>query len=385
MGTELYLAWRYLFRGGEKHISFIGVISCCGVILGVATVIVALAIVNGVDGGLMERIMEFRDHLTIESSDASNLDRVKQVIDKWEEVETSAITLQTQVFAKFDNMVVPLAVKGIDFNEQGGKKLFSSYIKEEFSDTGFFVGESLSRRFSINEKIEFYPLRKKLALQEEKVRGIFSVGLYDIDNYYIITDLEKAKELSENYLLVLGVKVKDPFAAGKLKKKIQADFPRNIFINTWIETNQALFSTLRLERIAMFVILTLIIIIASFNIFATLTVKVVEKTKDIGILKALGFTNRMILSIFTLQGVMLGIIGIFGGTLLGLGACYVLDTYPIIRLPQEIFFTEYLPVSIQQGDIIMIAAVSLVISFISSLFPALRASRLNVCEALRYE
>jgi lipoprotein-releasing system permease protein len=385
MRTEFYLARRYLFRGKAKHLSFIGVISCLGVILGVATVIVAISIVNGIDGGLMERIMRFRDHIIIESTDVQKLIPIKEEIQQWEEVDSAAITLQTQVFAKFNNTVVPLVVKGMDFSDAGAKKMFYPYIKEEFDSEGVFIGEGVRKRFFISDKIEFYPLKKKLALQEEKVRGVFSVGLYDVDNYYLIYDLEKAKELSSNYLLLLGVKLKEPFSAAEVKEKIAQKFYDGVFINTWIETNQALFATLRLEKIAMFIILTLIVVIASFNIFATLTVKVVEKTKDIGVLKSLGFTNRRILSIFTLQGLILGIIGVVCGSALGLGVCYVLKSYPFIRLPAEIFFTEFLPVSVQYGDIIFIGMVSLFISFISSIFPALRASRLVVCEALRYE
>ncbi|UCD15573.1 MAG: ABC transporter permease [Candidatus Omnitrophota bacterium] len=385
MKTEIFLALRYLFRGKAKHVSFIGVMSCMGVTLGVATVLVALSIVNGIDGGLMERIMKFRDHITIESLTPEKLPLVKETIERWEEVDFAAITLNTQVFAKFNNTIVPLIVKGIDFEDRSGRQLFYQYIKEERAEEGFFVGEGIERRFFVTDTIEFYPLKKKLQLEEEKVRGTFSVGLYDVDNYYLVTDLDKAKSLSSNYVLFLGVKLKEPFEADKAKEKIRQEFPEDIFVSTWIETNQALFATLKLEKIAMFIILSLIVIIASFNIFATLTVKVVEKTKEIGILKSLGFNNREVLSIFTLQGIIIGIIGIFAGSGLGLAICFILKTYPFIRLPQEIFFTEFLPVSVQLSDIVLIALVSLGISFVSSLAPAVRAARLEVCEALRYE
>ncbi|MBU1122804.1 MAG: ABC transporter permease [Candidatus Omnitrophota bacterium] len=386
MKTEFYLALRYLFRGKAKHVSFIGVMSCLGVVLGVATVLVALSIVNGIDGGLMERIMKFKDHIIIESLDDDvQLPQIKDAINGWEEVEYAAITLNTQVFAKFKNTVVPLVVKGVDFNDSSGKKLFFPYIKEEFGDEGFFVGEGIMKRFFLSDSIEFYPLNKKLHLEEEKIRGTFSVGLYDVDNYYLVTDLERAKSFSPNYILTLGLKLKEPFAADKVKAKISQKFGGDIFVNTWIDTNQALFATLKLEKIAMFIILSLIVIIASFNIFATLTVKVVEKTKEIGILKSLGFTNRKILSIFTIQGVFIGVIGTFGGWALGLAICFMLKTYPFIQLPEEIFFTRFLPISVQVGDMVVIAIVSIIISFVSSLFPAIRAARLEICEALRYE
>jgi len=158
-----------------------------------------------------------------------------------------------------------------------------------------------------------------------------------------------------------------------------------LMVSTWIETNEALFATLKLEKFAMFIILGLIIMVASFNIFATLTVKVVEKTKDIGILKALGFTGTRIMVVFALQGLMIGLIGVCAGSGLGLGICYLLQKYPFIRLPAEVFFTEYLPVAVNYSDVTMIALVGLAISFVSSLLPAFRAANLPACAALRYE
>lgn len=384
--SELYLAKRYLFRGKAKHVSFIGVISCVGIILGVATVIVAISILNGIDGGLMERIMRFQYHLTVESVvEDGHLDEVKKTVKEWEEIESVSLSIQTQVFAKFEETIVPLIVKGIDFDENQEKDFFYQYVKEDSKTDGFFVGEGLRRRFYLDDQIEFYPLKKKLSLQKENVRGSFRVGLYDIDNYCIITDLDRARELSPHYQFFLGVRIKEPFNAGELKKKILNEFPEGIFVSTWIDTNEALFATLKLEKIAMFIILTLIISIASFNIFATLTVKVVEKTKDIGILKSVGFTGKKILFIFTLQGVILGIIGVVGGSLLGTGICYILKQYPFIRLPEEIFFTEYLPVVVNYGDVFWIAVLTIFISFVSSLIPAFKAGRLSACEALRYE
>jgi len=384
MMLELYLARRYLFRGKAKHISFIGVISCIGIILGVATVIVAISIVNGIDGGLMDRIMRFKYHVTVESHDDESLSRVKEVVEQWGEVELASLSLQTQVFAKFGNIISPLVVKGIDFGDKRQKDFFYQYVKEDSDIEGLFVGEGLRRRYALADEIEFYPLQKKLSLQKEKIKGSFRIGLYDVDNYYLVTDLDKAKELSKHYQYFLGIRSSHPFGADKLKERIINAFPGRLFVFTWIESNEALFATLKLEKIAMFIILSLIILIASFNIFATLTVKVVEKTKDIGILKSLGFTSRRILSIFTLQGLILGLIGVLGGTCLGLGVCFILKKYPFIRLPEEIFFTEYLPVTVNYLDVFFIITLTLAISFISSLLPALRAARLSACEALRY-
>jgi len=385
MIPELFLARRYLFRGKARHISFIGVVSCLGIALGVATLIVVISVMNGFDRDLMDRLMRFNQHLTVECLDSEQLSRIEEEVGAWEEVEAASISLQTQVFAKFDKLLLPLVVKGVDFNDQEESQIIYQYITKETASEGFFIGEGLKRRFFILDKIEFYPLKKKLQLQEGIVRGTFKIGLYDIDNNYLITDLEEAKSLSSNYLLFLGIRVSDPYKVAKIKKKILAKFDQGVFVSTWIESNQVFFSALKLEKIVMFIILSLIILVAAFNIFATLTVGVVEKTKDIGILKSLGFTRKRIARIFSLQGLLLGFVGTLSGAVLGLGLCLGLERFPFIKLPQEIYYIEYLPMAIKYRDIGLIILVGIVLSFIFSLLPAIRAAKLQPSEALRYE
>lgn len=385
MIPELFLARRYLFRGKARHISFIGVVSCLGIALGVATLIIVISVMNGFDRDLMDRLMRFNQHLTVEGLDSEQLSRIEEEVETWEEVEAASISLQTQVFAKFDKLLLPLVVKGVDFNDQEESQIIYRYITKETASEGFFIGEGLKRRFFILDKIEFYPLKKKLQLQEGAIRGTFKVGLYDIDNNYLITDLERAKSLSSNYLLFLGVRISDPYKAAKIKKKILAKFDQDVFVSTWMETNQIFFSALKLEKLVMFIILSLIILVAAFNIFATLTVGVVEKTKDIGILKSLGFTRKRIARIFSLQGLLLGFVGTLSGAVLGLGLCLGLERFPFIKLPQEIYYIEYLPMAINYRDIGLIILVGIVLSFIFSLLPAIKAARLQPSEALRYE
>ncbi|MCF7874226.1 MAG: ABC transporter permease [Candidatus Omnitrophica bacterium] len=384
MLTEIFLAFRYLFRGQARHLSFIGIMSVAGIVLGVATVIVAVSIVNGIDGSLIQRIMKFKYHLVLDSADKDKLFNLQEVMGKKEEVKEASLSARTQVFARVDDTIIPLVVRGFDLGKLTKEHFFSKYIKEEFRDSGFFVGRGLQRRFYLDDLIEFYPLKKKLSLEKEKIRGYFETGLYDLDNYYLIADLERVKNLSPNYHLFLGLRLNKPYAADELAKEISENNPQ-IIASTWTSSNQELFATLRLEKIALFIILTLIIIIASFNIFATLTVKVVEKTKDIGVLKSIGFTSRKILSVFTLQGLILGIIGALAGVGLGLGVCHLLEKYPVIKLPQEVFFTEYLPVTVNLAEVAVIGLVAVFISFLSSIWPALRACHLCPTEALRYE
>ncbi len=380
---DLLLARRYLFRGKAKHVSFIGIVSCLGIALGVAAVIIAISIVNGVDGGLMERIMRFKPHLVVEAdNDEAVLAKVRDTAASWKEVTLASLSLQTQVFVKFKENVAPVVVKGVELDRQ--KDFFSRYIVYEAAPNGFYAGKDLMRRYGINDKIEFYPLQKKLELETRPLRGAFRVGLYDVDNYYLIADLNEAKALSPNYHLFLELQIKDPYAVDAVKDRLTG-LNEKIYVTTWIETNRALFTTLKLERFAMFLILGIIILIASFNMFAMLTVKVVEKTRDIGVMKALGFTRFRVMRVFALQGILLGVLGVGSGLGVGLGACYLLKTYPFIKIPAEVFFTEYLPVVVSYRDVAMICAVGLAIACLASIFPAMKAASMETCEALRYE
>lgn len=344
-----------------------------------------MSVMNGFDRDLMDKLMRFNYHITVESWDETKLAQMKSNLSKWPQINSASVFVQTQVFIKSSNIVVPVIVKGMDFNDPKEKALFFKYVTNDLKTQGFWAGEGLKRRLAYDNQIEYYPLEKQLQLRQGKIAGTFKIGLYDIDNNYLVTDLEKAKDLSPNYLAFLGIRVSDPFAVDAIKDKIKKAYPQEAFVNTWIENNQALFSALKLEKITMFIILSLITLVASFNIFATLTVKVVEKTKDIGILRSLGFTNNNIWAIFSLQGLIMGIIGVACGTGLGLGLCLILQHYPFIKLPGEIYSLEYLPVYINYRDIAFITVVGILLAFISSLFPAIRASRLTASEALRYE
>lgn len=384
MKSELFLARRYLFRGRAKHISFIGIVSCLGVALGVAALIIVISVMNGFDRDLMDRLLKFNYHLNVFANTPGTLGDIKEFVDKLKATESTSLIVQTQIFVKVEKYVYPLYVKGIDFSNERERKLFFQYVKSDSKTEGFFVGEGLKSRLISLDKIEYYPLDKNFKLKEEKIRGYFRMGLYDIDNAYVITDVEKAKSLSDNYSLSLGVRFTDPYLANAVKNEIKTKFPEILYITSWTD-NQVLLSALKLEKLTMFVLLSLITLVASFNIFATLTVKVVEKTKDIGILKAIGFTSRKVLAVFSLQGLLLGFIGVSSGTIIGLGLCLLLEKYHFIKIPVDIYAIEYLPIYINYRDIFIIAVLGLLFSFISSLFPAIRASKFAPSEALRYE
>jgi len=347
--------------------------------------IIVISVMNGFDRELTDKLLKFNYHIIIENIDNQSLGNIRDAVVQWEGVRSASLFVQTQVFMRLDELVYPAVVKGIDFSDPVERDNFYQYVSADSGYEGFFLGEGLRRRFFGSREFEFYPLDRKLRLAKGAIRGFFKVGLYDIDNNYLIADLGQVKALSPNYLMFLGIRLDDAFSAKAFKEKINTAFPTGVLALTWMESNQVLFSALQLEKLTMFIILSLIILVAAFNIFATVTVRVVEKTKDIGILKSLGCTRRRILGIFSAQGLLIGITGTGSGALLGLGICLLLKKYHFIRLPQEIYYIEYLPVAINYADVVVIMCVGFLLSYVFSLFPALRAARLSPSEALRYE
>ncbi len=382
---ELFLAQRYLFRGKRRHLSLVSIMAVAGIALGVATLVIVTSVMNGFDYDLTSRLLSFNYHLVIESKDNSKLDIIREEIKKVSQVKSASLFLHTQIFAKFGDYIVPLLVRGIDFEDKEERTTFYKFVKREIAKQGFFVGEGLSQKIFPRERIEFYPLERKLILKEKEIRGIFKVGLYDLDNNYLVCDLGEAKSLSKNYLVYVGAKIKNPWVVDEVKKEIEKRVKTPLIINTWIGSNRALFSALKLEKITMFVILSLIIVVAAFTILSILMVKVAEKVKDIGILKAIGFDSNKILGAFISQGVILGILGLLGGLSVGGGICFLLKEYHLIKIPEEIYYINYLPVYIDYRDILAISFICVLLSFIASLLPAFKASKLSISEALRYE
>lgn len=385
MMTELFLARRYLFRGKARHISFIGVISCLGVALGVGTLIVVISVMNGFDRDLTERLLRFSYHVNVESLQPQKLDEVRDAVRQWPQVKDAGLYLETQVFVQFNDKVLPCAVRGIDYSDPVQKQRFSKYVTEDFGQPGFYAGIGVARRLGHAKTLEFYPLEKAMRGRQDHISGYFKVGMYDVDNNYLVTDIDRARDLSDNYLEYVGIQLNDPYLAGQVKEKITAQFGQAVLPLTWTETNQALFSALKLEKIMMFIILSLIILVATFNILATLTVRVVEKTKDIGILRSVGYSRNQILAIFSWQGLFLGLIGTLSGLTLGSGICWALARYQFVRLPAEIYYLDYLPVHMDYADMGLIALVGLILALISSILPAIQAAKMETCEALRYE
>lgn len=394
MRYELIVASRYLLaKRREKFISIISLISVLGVAVGVCALIVVIGVMTGFDNELRDKIIGANSHLVIEQEggieDASALIKKIEVMPH---VVFAAPFLDGQGFIKAKETIQGISIRGIVPDEEVKVSKVRTYIKsgsiDGLKNGGMLIGTEMAQRYALKlgDKVSVLsPVDGRP--KDFNVAGIFNSGYYEYDSGLAFVDLKDAQELfgAEGKAGGIGVKIDDEYLAPAVRVKIQKELGFPFYVKTWIDLNRSLFSALKLEKLAMFWILALIVAVACFNIAATLIMVVMEKTKDIGILKAIGAANHSITAIFALQGFIIGAVGTALGVAGGIGLGYLLEKYQFIRLPRDIYYIDRFPVDIQSGDVTAIVIAALAISLLACLYPAWQASRLNPVDALRYE
>ncbi|KPK97974.1 MAG: hypothetical protein AMJ95_06430, partial [Omnitrophica WOR_2 bacterium SM23_72] len=388
MRTEFMISWRYLAtRRKEKFISLISVISVLGVAIGVMALIVVIGVMSGFDQDLRDKIVGNYSHITLSSfapiEQEGYQDLVKEISGHPHVIGISP-SIQGQVLMNAGERYFAVGLRGIEPKTETQVTRLKQYIilgdMDSLSEGGVIIGKELAAYLALSLHSSFLiysPLGKKHVLS---VTGIFNSGMYDYDMNLVFVNLASAQQILglDNQISSLSIKLDNLYLADKVRKELGEIVGSNYILKTWTEANQTFFAALKLEKLTMFIILTLIILVASFNIASTLIVMVMEKTKDIGILRSLGMASSNIRKIFTYEGLLIGSLGIFLGGAGGITLCSLLKKYQFIKLPQDIYYIDRLPVSIELWpDIALILLAALVIVLISTVYPASKAAQLK--------
>lgn len=401
-----FISLRYLFsKRSEKFISFISTISIVGITLGVATLIIVINVMIGFEENLKNKILGVNAHIIV-----NRIDRAP--IRDWEETYKKITDIKgvkgvspfiiNQVLITSKDSASGAVVRGVDpeleINVNNIKKFitdgrlfkknsknFEIILGKELAlQLGVFVGDEITMVSPMGTKgpFGFIPLMKHF-----KVVGLFDCGIYDYNATFTFINLKVAQDFfnTGNIITAFSVKAKSFKEAKKLAEIIERTLSVPYVARDWLSMNKSLFSALKLEKIAMFLILTLIVIVASFNIVSLITITVKDKQKDIAILRTVGASESLIRKIFIRQGLLIGLIGTIIGNVLALIISFVLERYKIITLPEEIYYMDRIPIKISPEIFVIVSIAAILITFLSTLYPSRKASRLNPAEALRNE
>lgn len=427
MPYEFFISRRYL-RAKRKQVfvSIITFISIFGIFLGVAALIIVLAVMNGFEADLRTKILGIKSHIEVTTDIAGPMkdyEKVRQRISDTQGVVASTPFIYTQAMIRNGNGVTGVIIRGLDtasaFKVINLGKIREGSIeylnklpdhlsnrskKEDTEVNGIVVGREMAKNLgiSLNDPITIIspvgvstPMGMMPRMKKFVVVGIFESGFYEYDSTLAYLSLKSCQDFLQMGDTVTGIdiKVDDIYKADKIARLIQSKLGFPYWAHNWMQMNKNLFSALKLEKRVMFIILSLIVLVAAFNIISALIMIVMEKNKDIAILKSMGATSRSIMKIFVYQGLIVGIVGTALGCAAGLAVAlnlqkvsqFVEKIFHFKFLPGDVYYLSELPSQVNYGDVAIIVVGTLLICFISTIYPSLRASRLDPAEALRYE
>jgi lipoprotein-releasing system permease protein len=410
---ELFISRRYLkAKRKQTFISLITIISIGGVALGVAALIIVISVMTGFKEDLQDKILGAHSHLVV-LKEGTYVQEYREAIDRIEKIKgivAATPFIQTQVMLSSDNGGISGAIlRGIDPETAPGVISIKKDLKlgslDELSTgkdgvPGIILGKELAKllRVTYGDPLvmlsptggEITPFGMTPKMRRFVVVGIFEAGMYDYDSSFAYVSIASAQHFLDMPDAVTGIEVRlaDIYKARDVGRIIQAELfelSPAFYTLSWMDMNKNLFAALKLEKVAMFVILVLIVFVAAFNIASTLIMLVMEKSRDIAILKTMGATKWSIMKIFVLEGTIIGAFGTAIGSAFGWGACLVLKQYQFIKLDPNIYYISALPVKMVPTDIFTIVISSLLLCLLATVYPSWQASRMDPVEALRYE
>jgi lipoprotein-releasing system permease protein len=408
---ERMVAFRYLrARRQEGFVSVIAIFSLLGIALGVATLIIVMSVMNGFREDLMGRILGLNGHLGVygERGPLTDFDAAAAKVRQVTGVVSATPIVEGQVMATSSYGAAGALVRGMREEDLRGLRLVSGHIVagslDDFRDDGILVGYRLARRLGVGVGGAITVLSPEGTptafgtmprVKTYHIAGLFDVGMYEYDNSFIYVPLPAAQLFFRVPGAVTGLEVfvKDPDRVAAVGRRIETALGGHVRIVDWQQANSSLFNAVEIERNVMFLILTLIILVAAFNIVSSMIMMVKDKAHDIAILRTMGASRGMVLRIFMLAGASVGVVGTLAGLVLG-----ILFTRNIEAIRQaiqsvigtnlfsaEIYFFTRIPARIDIGEVAAIVAMALLLSFLATIYPSWRAARLDPVEALRYE
>ncbi|MGA6924783.1 MAG: lipoprotein-releasing ABC transporter permease subunit [Desulfosarcina sp.] len=410
MSFTWFVGTRYL-RARQKHafISLITFLATAGIAVGVMALMVVIAVMTGFESELQNRILGIESHVVVMryGEPIGEIENTVNRIEKIEGVQSAVPFIYTQVMLRSANGVTGAVLKALDPSRPGPP----IRVRKDLSLTdalaaaasgeaagkapGLIVGRVTAEKLKVAVGDPIYlisPLGKDATANQMptvmrfSVAGIFETGMNEYDGAISFVRLDVAQRLLEMSGQASGIEVRlaDIYQAKQIAGEIVNRIGFPYWARDWMQMNHNLFSMLKLQKAVMFIILTLIVVVAAFNIASALIMMVMEKTRDIAILKTLGATNRHIRRIFVFKGLFIGILGTAIGGMLGLMLCTVLKQYPFIKLPGDVYFLTTLPVSLQPMDALIIAFATVAICFLATLYPATSAASLSPVDGIRY-
>jgi lipoprotein-releasing system permease protein len=413
---ELSMAWRYMrSRRGSRLLSLISVIAVAGVMVGVSALIVIIGVMNGMQRDLRDKILMASPDIRVLPYGGdmvmpdwrANLEKVRRDPGV---VAAAPFVLLHALVSPGTRFSTPVAVIGLPQADSGREvtKVRETIVpgagdfkcRSSAGQPGAVLGARLAMTLGATPGIttvtiftvdmaKIDPVTGMPATPSRQflVTGLFRTGMYEYDNNFVFISLEAAQDLGRLDTLVTGLEVRTPSreSAIEIGRRLQDSLGIGVRTEDWQSQNSALFEALKLEKKGMALILLLIILVAAFNIVGTLSMVVTDKTREIGILRAMGMPASSVRRVFFAQGMIIGAAGTLAGTVLGLVASFVIDHYGLIKIDSSVYFIDHLPVATELFDVLRIIAASMAIAALATLYPARQAADLYPVEAIRHE
>ena len=406
---ELYVAVRYLLaRRKQAFLSLISLISTVGVSVGVMALIIALALMTGLQQELRDRIVGSAAHVYVwKVGEGGIADYQAEVatLSAQEHVRGAAPAVLGKALVTTDKGEGFITVKGIDPQLEtrvtdiaramtsGG--LAGLAPASETDPDGIVIGSELAQRLgvAVGDTVSVLtphgslsPMGMMPRTRRLEVVGIFTLGLFEFDSAYGFVSLPVAQRLVDRDRVdFVQLRIDDIYAAPQVAEQLSARLGNGYITQDWADLNQSLFSALWLEKMAISITIGLIVMVAALNIVASLILLVMEKSRDVAILKTMGASAGSVMTSFLLQGLIIGLVGTTVGAAAGLGAAWVCNTYKLIRIPMDVYQVSYVPFRIVPWDFVMVILAAVVICFVATIYPSRQAARLDPAQALRYQ